>query len=71
MMSTEVDLTRPGPVKIELYDLLGRQRAVVLDTEVTATRRTVQWSTAGLERGVYVLRMVTGSGAANAKIVVE
>ncbi len=71
MMSTEVELTQPGPVRVELYDLLGRGRAVVLDAEVTATRRTVQWSTAGLERGVYVLRLVTGSGVANAKVIVE
>ncbi len=71
VMSTEIELTRPGPVNIELFDLLGRRRAVVLDTQVDATRRIVQYSTAGLERGVYVLRMVTGSGIANAKVVVE
>ena len=71
MMSTELDLTRPGPVRIELHDLLGRRRAVVLETEVAATRRIVQWSTLGLERGVYVLRLVTGSGVANAKVMVE
>jgi len=71
VMSTEIELTRPGPVNIELFDLLGRRRAVVWDADFTATRRTLQWSTAGLERGVYVLRMVTGSGIANAKVVVE
>jgi photosystem II stability/assembly factor-like uncharacterized protein len=71
MISSEVELTRPGPVRVELYDLLGRRRAVMLDDEVTATRRTVQWSTAGLGRGVYVLRLVAGSGVANAKVVVE
>jgi photosystem II stability/assembly factor-like uncharacterized protein len=71
MMSTEVELIRPGPVRVELYDLLGRRRAVVLDTEVAATRRTVRWSTIGLGRGVYVLRLVAGSGVANAKVVVE
>ena len=71
MMSTEIELTRPGPVRIELYDLLGRRRVVVLDAEVTATRRTVQWSTIGLERGVYVLRLVTGSGVANTKVMVK
>ncbi|MCB2206643.1 hypothetical protein KQI65_18020, partial [bacterium] len=71
MMNTELELTRPGPVRIELYDLLGRRRAVVLDAEVTATRRTVQWSTIGLERGVCVLRLVTGSGVANTKVMVK
>jgi photosystem II stability/assembly factor-like uncharacterized protein len=71
MMSTEVELTRPGPARIELYDLLGRRKAVVWDAEVTATRRTVQWSTAGLERGVYVLRMVTVDGVASRKVIVN
>jgi photosystem II stability/assembly factor-like uncharacterized protein len=71
MMRTEVELTHPGPVRIGLFDLLGRRRAVVSDAEVTATRRTVQWSTIGLERGVYVLRMVTGDGVASGKVVVN
>ncbi|MCB2205524.1 T9SS type A sorting domain-containing protein [bacterium] len=71
MMSTEIELIRPGPVRIELYDLLGRRRAVVWDAEVTVTRRTVQWSTIGLERGVYVLRMAAGNGVASGKVVVN
>ncbi|MBN1449198.1 MAG: hypothetical protein JXA28_14825 [Bacteroidetes bacterium] len=71
MMSTEIELTRPGPVRIEIYDLLGRRRAVVWDAEVTATRRIVQWSTAGLERGFYLLRMVTTAGAASGRVVVR
>ncbi|MBN1449195.1 MAG: hypothetical protein JXA28_14810 [Bacteroidetes bacterium] len=71
MMSTEVELPGPGPVRMELYDLLGRRRAVLWDAEVTATRRTVPWSTAGLERGVYVLRMVTAAGSASGRVVVH
>jgi len=71
MMSTEVQLTRPGPVNIELLDLLGRRRVVVWDADVTATRRTVQWSTAGLERGVYMVRLVAGDGMASGKVVVN
>jgi hypothetical protein len=71
MMSTEIELSRPGLVRIELYDLLGRRWAVVWDAEVTATRRTVQWSTAALERGVYVLLMVTTGGTASGRVVVR
>ena len=71
MMSTEVEITRPGPVKIELYDLLGRRRAVVFNAEVETARRTVQWSTAGLDRGVYILRLLTGSRATFSKVVVQ
>ncbi len=71
MMSTEVELTLPGPVKIELYDLLGRRLAEVFDAEVEAGRRTARWPTARLDHGVYILRLLTANGTASSKVVVQ
>ncbi|MBE0645712.1 MAG: T9SS type A sorting domain-containing protein, partial [Bacteroidetes bacterium] len=57
-MNTIIDLTQPGSARLELYDLLGRRRAVLFDGHSDATRRTVSWSAGGVEAGVYVLRLV-------------
>ncbi|MGB5075718.1 MAG: T9SS type A sorting domain-containing protein, partial [Bacteroidota bacterium] len=49
---------QPGSARLELYDLLGRRRAVLFDGHSDAARRTVSWSAGGVEAGVYVLRLV-------------
>ncbi|MBE0645711.1 MAG: T9SS type A sorting domain-containing protein [Bacteroidetes bacterium] len=57
-MTTIIDITQPGRAHLELYDLLGRRRAVLFDGHSDATRRTISWSAGGVEAGVYVLRLV-------------
>ncbi len=57
-MNTIIDLTQPGSARLELYDLLGRRRAVLFDGHSDAARRTISWSAGGVAAGVYVLRLV-------------
>lgn len=49
--------TRPGPVRIEAFDLLGRRVAVVEHAVRAPGTRHVTWQPDGLPPGVYVLRL--------------
>ena len=57
-------------VLIEVYDLMGRRVATIVDGEQTAGRKTVQWDASSLAGGVYVYRMTAGSFAQTMKMVV-
>ena len=46
---------------IEVYDLLGRQVARLVDREMGAGHHTVVFEGRGLASGIYVYRMVSGS----------
>lgn len=57
-------------VLIEVYDLMGRRVATLVDGEQTAGRKTVEWNAGSLAGGVYVYRMTAGSFASTMKMVV-
>lgn len=57
-------------VRIAVYDLLGREVAVLHDGYGSAAAQRVGFSTRGLAPGVYVLRMETGAGVQTQKISV-
>jgi hypothetical protein len=46
-----------GDVRIIVYDLLGRQIAVLTDGFVTAGRHTVRFDASAISSGVYLVRM--------------
>jgi len=48
-------------VVIEVYDLLGREVARLVDREMGAGHHTVVFEGRGLASGIYVYRMVSGS----------
>ncbi len=48
-------------VRIAVYDVLGREVAVLVDGEVSAGRCEVAWDASRLPTGVYVVRMEAGS----------
>lgn len=60
-------LDAPAPVRLVVYDTLGREVAVLLDGpaagDVTAT-----WDARGVAAGVYVLRLVAGDQHAAASV---
>jgi N-acetylmuramoyl-L-alanine amidase len=51
---------RSGQVTIKVYDLLGREVAVLLDRHMEAGRYSVRFDGRGLSSGMYVYRMTAG-----------
>jgi hypothetical protein len=58
------DVAEPGLVRLTVYDLFGREVAVLADGVVEAGRYTAVFDAASLPTGVYLVRMTTGSGFA-------
>ncbi len=54
----------PGPVRLAVYDVLGREVAVLFDGPAPAGEHPVRFDAAGLAPGVYVVRMTAGGQAA-------
>lgn len=59
-----------GPVRISVYDVQGREVAVVVDETVEAGPRSASLRTASLAPGVYSVRMVTGAGVLTRQLTV-
>lgn len=52
----------PTPIDIRMYDVLGREVAVLMNNAVPAGRHQVRFDRASLPGGVYLIRMRTSSG---------
>ena len=63
-----VTLDAPGPARLSLVDVLGREVAVLFDGEAPAGTRLVPLDARGLAAGVYVLRLETPSGVATRRV---
>lgn len=63
-------LPEGGPVRLVLYDLLGREVRVLLDGGLPAGPHDVRLDTAHLPVGLYVLRITAGSDRATARVSV-
>jgi hypothetical protein len=59
MLHARIENATPGHARLELHDLLGRRRAIPFDGQLDG-RRDIQFSMAGLEAGVYLLRLFSG-----------
>ena len=58
----------PGPVRVDLFDVLGRHVARLMDARLGAETRTLSLPT--LAAGVYVARAVQGTARASTRVVV-
>jgi len=58
MTELEYDVPEAAPVRIAVYDLLGRQVATLVDRTQTAGTHRVQFDGSGLASGVYLVRLV-------------
>ncbi len=56
-------LPEVADVRVVVYDVLGREVAVLVDESLEAGRHTASFEAAGLASGVYLVRMVAGSYA--------
>jgi hypothetical protein len=60
-------LTRPGMVRLSIYDLSGRHIAMLVNEMRPAGNHTVQWNgtdDAGgqLSSGIYICKLISGAG---------
>src|SRR5690606_27100927 len=53
-------LARPQPVRLSLFDPLGREVAVLVDGERAAAEHAVTWEATGRPAGVYLARLTAG-----------
>jgi hypothetical protein len=69
--STQIrfDLPEAGHVRLTIYDLLGREVAVVLDEMRDAGRHSVQFDARALASGMYVYRLTTASATQTRKMM--
>lgn len=57
------DLPDSSPVRLAVYDLLGREVKVLADGQMTAGRHEIQFDAQGLPSGTYLYRLETSAGA--------
>jgi hypothetical protein len=55
------DLIRTGPASLKIYDMLGRETAVLIDKDMHAGNHSVTFDAKGLSSGLYFARLVSGS----------
>ncbi len=69
--STVIDyeLAEAGPVRLEVFDLLGRRVAVPVDVWQPAGRQTVRVDADGLAAGTYIYRLTAGASAVTKKMI--
>ncbi len=63
--STEIvyELPGPGPVRLVVYDMIGREVQVLADAHRTAGRHTARFDAEGLPTGTYAYTLTAGSVA--------
>jgi hypothetical protein len=64
----EFTLAQAGPVRLAVYDLLGREVAVLLDGTCAAGARSLAFDAAALASGVYFARLETAAGSQTLKL---
>ena len=57
-------------VSLKIYDVHGREVAVVLDEKMLAGEHTVQFDASGLPDGIYLLQLTAGEETKTGKIVI-
>jgi hypothetical protein len=62
-------LAAAGHVTLAVYDLLGRQVAVLVNGEIAAGAHRAEFNAAGLPSGIYVARMQAGGISESRKMV--
>jgi len=69
--STQITYTLPKAtnVTLKIYDLLGREVALLVDERKLAGEHTVSWNAEGVPSGVYFYRIVAGDFIETKKMV--
>ncbi len=56
-------LSAPGAVRLVIYDVMGREVAVLVDGMRPAGSHDATWDASGLSAGVYLYRLEVGGTA--------
>jgi hypothetical protein len=69
--TTEISFTIPkaGNVKLTVYDIIGKEIAVLINDNLSAGTHKVKWNAASLPSGVYLYRLETANFIAVKKMV--
>lgn len=70
VVTIPVRIVRPGTVRIEITDALGRTVGTVFDGYMSSSSSTLQWDARGRRPGLYFLRMISRNNTAVARILV-
>jgi hypothetical protein len=62
-------LRSPGAVRLSVYDLLGREKAVLANGIQNAGEHQVEFSGAGLPGGIYIYKLQTGNNVVARKMI--
>ncbi len=62
-------LPKDTQVKLEVYNLLGRKVATLVDERQAAGFRSVKWNASSFTSGVYIYRLCAGAYTQNRKMV--
>ncbi len=65
-----VGLAQAGPVRASVFDLLGREVAVLADAPLAAGEHALDLDAAALPAGVYLVRVATARGARALRVTV-
>jgi len=63
------DVAAAGHVAVRIYDVLGRETAVLVDRFETPGEKTVDWDASGAPGGVYFVRLTAGEHRETRKMV--
>jgi 1,4-alpha-glucan branching enzyme len=58
-----------GPVRLAVYDILGREVAVLVDGAMPAGRHSATFDASGMSSGVYLIRMQAGTQSFTRKMM--
>src|SRR6185436_15159658 len=63
------DVAERAPVRVEVYDILGRLTAVLVDETLPPGSYSLKWDASNAPTGVYYARMTAGSFSASTKML--
>jgi hypothetical protein len=66
----EYCVPRPGPVRLTVYDLLGRRVATLLDQAMPAGTHTLTWNSGKIPGGVYFCELESGGSVVRQRVVI-
>jgi hypothetical protein len=67
--SIEYRISRIENVKLSVYDILGREVAVLVNERKEPGSHTVMWDARGMASGVYVYRLTAGSSVQSREMI--
>ncbi|MGE5313130.1 MAG: S8 family peptidase [Acidobacteriota bacterium] len=67
----QFSIARKGHVRLLVYDLLGRVRAVLVDREMEPGSYAAEWKADGASSGVYLCRLESGGFTSVKKLILQ